>query len=408
MAENAERNLRLFQELISCSHNLYFWTFDTRMECVHTTCPESRLLKLIFTLDETQSAAISELQNKQNPIVLSNPLGLLWIMDFELDSEGNILYTHVIGPTFVEDVSFQTLEQELNRMGLSLPMKQDFLALLKQLPVMPFTRFFDYGVMMHYCITGEKITIDCFQYPRKKLRKQSEHTAVETTHATWAMEQRLMKLVEEGNLNFREESGKMVSTGNIAYLGNGDMIRHMKNLTIIFTALCTRAAIRGGLDSEIAYTLSDQYINSIEACDDLAEIAEINTLMSDDFVKRVHQIKSRTDISIQIQNCCSYIQVHITEKITTAALAQYIGYSETYLSRKFSKEMGMTISEYIMSQKIECAKILLSSGKESVQDISDHLGFHSQSYFGEQFRKATGTTPGKFRSQMAKESKEKA
>ena len=50
-----------------------------------------------------------------------------------------------------------------------------------------------------------------------------------------------------------------------------------------------------------------------------------------------------------------------------------------------------------MLQKIERAKILLRAGKQSIQEIAEQLGIQSQSYFGQQFKKVTGMTPGEYR-----------
>lgn len=106
-------------------------------------------------------------------------------------------------------------------------------------------------------------------------------------------------------MNYKEQAGRMVGIGMTGNLGNGDSIRHIKNITIVYTALCIRAAIRGGVDSEIAYTLSDQYINAIETCASLSEIAEVNAAMQEDFVRRVHQIKKQTAFPLRSGNAAT-------------------------------------------------------------------------------------------------------
>lgn len=398
MAENAERNIRLLQELISCAHNLFFWTFDSRMTCVHSTCPDEQAFKTVFALDDSQTAALKELQEKNLPVAITGMLKFLWIADFERDSSGSLLYIHVIGPAFVEDVAPRSLEAALNQVGIPMTLKCDFLRLLEQIPVIPITRLFEYGLMLHYCITGQKITISDIQYPNVKQHKSDSGSVYADTHGSWAMEQKVLKLVEEGNLDIKRQTSQLASIGTVGNLGNGDSLRHFKNITIVFTALCTRAAIRGGLDPEIAYTLSDRYINGIEGCGSLSEIAEVNAAMQEDFARRVHQIKLSTGISPEIQKCCDFIQIHIERKVTAAELANCSGYSEAHLARKFKQELGMTIAEYTISQKMKYAEALLQSENKTVQEVAEQLGFHSQSYFGQQFKKVTGTTPGEYQS----------
>jgi AraC-like DNA-binding protein len=104
-------------------------------------------------------------------------------------------------------------------------------------------------------------------------------------------------------------------------------------------------------------------------------------------------------ISLPIQSCCDYIQLHICEKIQTKTLAEKVSYTEYYLTRKFKKEVGISINEYIQIQKIQYAKCLLSISSETIQYISDLLNFCSRSYFSQVFFKIEGISPSEYREQ---------
>jgi len=396
MSENAERNLRLFQELLTCAHNVYFWTYDSHLANTYTNCPDSAVLSPLFLGNEEQTRPLLPLGEKNRPAVLEDSLGLLWIADYEKDTVGALLYIHVIGPVFIEDFSERTLENALRSMDIPAGRRQPILRVLEALPVIPVTRFYEYGIMLHYCICGERIAFSDLQYPESHKNMKKGNASQPESHGTWAMEQELLRLIEEGNPDYRKKAGKLVTGGNVANLGRGDSIRQVKNITIIFTALCTRAAIRGGLSPEVAYTLSDKYIIGIESCSTLSEVAETNDAMQEDFVNRVHQCKLK-QYSVPIQNCCNYIQLHIGDRNSIPDLARQTGYSENYLSRKFRKEMGITLTEYVTGQRIGAAREMLISGTEEIQDICTRLGFGSQSYFGEVFRKYTKMSPSEYR-----------
>jgi len=104
---------------------------------------------------------------------------------------------------------------------------------------------------------------------------------------------------------------------------------------IVFTALCTRAAIRGGLSLQLAYNLNDYYVQSIEQCSSITELTNISHDMYEDFINRVHNLKLHPEISAPIRSCCYFIMLHIYDEIDLDTLAEKIGYSNYYLSRRF-------------------------------------------------------------------------
>lgn len=399
MANTIQSNLYLLRELITCGQDIFFWTFDAGFSLRYTNCPAEKYYAYIFDIDSSTAELIRQLAENNKPAVMTSAAGLLWIVDFERDSLDELLFCHVVGPVYVDEISQRRIDSTIKRLSLPRSEKQELRHLLCQFPIVPITRYYDYGLMLHYCITGEKINYSDFQYPKMEPAESNtnQSSAAIDSYSTWIMEQNLLRLIEDGNPDYKKQSSHIVGLGHIGQLGNGDPIRHLKNLTIIFTAMSARAAIKGGLTPEIAYTLSDKYISGIEASSTVAEITEINTAMQDDFVSRVHQYKLDSSSFPQVQNCCNYLQLHLSEKISIPELAAKMGYSSSYLAKIFKKETGMTINEYIMSLKIQQAQGALRLSDESIQNICNQLGFCSQSYFGVQFKKITGMSPLEYR-----------
>lgn len=152
------------------------------------------------------------------------------------------------------------------------------------------------------------------------------------------------------------------------------------------------------MPSETAYDLCDTYIRRTEETQDLGSLTLLNREMFHDFVVRVHRQKiNARNISPQIAKACDYICLHLNEKVDIHFLAQYLGYSDYYFSNKFKQEVGMTVRDFVMEQKVEKAKSMLCNTTDSILEISVALGYGSQSYFGEVFRKFTGMTPVEYR-----------
>lgn len=94
-----------------------------------------------------------------------------------------------------------------------------------------------------------------------------------------------------------------------------------------------------------------------------------------------------------------YIREYLSEDLNVEQMAKDLYVSRSYLSTKFKKETGMTLTVYIQEQKIKKAMEYLKNTDKSVLEISTFLGFSSQGYFQNVFKKCTGMTPKEFRGQ---------
>ena len=92
-----------------------------------------------------------------------------------------------------------------------------------------------------------------------------------------------------------------------------------------------------------------------------------------------------------------YIHQNYTyDNINIASLAEMCGISETYFRRIFNKIYGLSPIKYINSLKISRAKDLIASGMYTISEIAELSGFHDESYFSREFKKATGSSPSEY------------
>ena len=113
-------------------------------------------------------------------------------------------------------------------------------------------------------------------------------------------------------------------------------------------------------------------------------------------------LQRSTITSKAVSTCIDYIYEHLHTRITLATLASVTNLSAPYLSRLFKKEIGYSVSEYILNKKLETAKSMLSSSDYSIAEISASLAFPSQSYFTNVLKKDCGLTPKQFRSRNSR------
>lgn len=119
----------------------------------------------------------------------------------------------------------------------------------------------------------------------------------------------------------------------------------------------------------------------------------------DDIVKE----KSDEKISMAIQQVKLYIAKNLAYDIRREDLAQLVNFSTSYLGKIFKEQEGISLTDYILSQRLKMAKYLLKVTELSVTDIALRTGFTYHSYFTRYFKKATSYTPLQYREISRKE-----
>ena len=116
-----------------------------------------------------------------------------------------------------------------------------------------------------------------------------------------------------------------------------------------------------------------------------------------DFASLVAELQNGTRYDRFLRGVTGYVHEHLTEDISVEQMANDLGVSRSHMSTKFKKETGMTLTNYIQEQKIKKAMEYLKKTEKSILEISTFLGFSSQGYFQNVFKKRTGMTPGEYR-----------
>ena len=241
-----------------------------------------------------------------------------------------------------------------------------------------------------HATTLEQAFREMFRY-----NEQLQYDEVEK-HTSLQFENRMLFYIQNGlpkKLLALFENSSVGRTGKLS----SDFLRQEKNNAICSVTLSTRAAIAGGLNSEIAFQFSDITIQQIENCSTVNEINMLTYKTTLELCERVAALQKNSSNNPMIDRIVKYIIEHICEKITVDDLAKLVHTNRSFLSGKFKSEMGISLNEYINKQKITEAKRLLLHTETSLPAIASYLSFSSQSHFQNTFRKVTGTTPANYR-----------
>lgn len=219
-------------------------------------------------------------------------------------------------------------------------------------------------------------------------------------HISVDFETAICNAIESGNKAQLERCLNTPTRGRVGRMSSNDL-RQQKYSVICMATLASRAAIRGGLPSETAFSLSDLYCQRVDLLSDLQLIQNMTYTMLVDYCDRVQKIQNRPSVSSVIQKCISYISVHLHEPVSLEQLSNHCGLCGRSLSLRFKKEMGMGIPEYIHREKLQEAEYLLRHSGYSLSEITSFLNYPSQSYFTQIFKKYKNLTPQQFRDSKA-------
>jgi len=99
----------------------------------------------------------------------------------------------------------------------------------------------------------------------------------------------------------------------------------------------------------------------------------------------------------KISQARKFLSDNLQNPPTIPVLAKMVGINECYLKKGFKDMYETTISGFIQEQRIQKAKLLLSTTQQSITEIAEEVGFSNSSNFTNAFKNFTGVLPSSIR-----------
>ncbi|MCD8335279.1 MAG: helix-turn-helix domain-containing protein [Clostridiales bacterium] len=217
-----------------------------------------------------------------------------------------------------------------------------------------------------------------------------------TLHNPYQQEQREQESIRTGNQQALLESFGEVYVGQIGKLAPTPL-RQSKDLAIVLITLASRSAIAGGLLPEIAFSMSDAFIQQTERLRHEGDVMALARLAEMEYCQKVHEFSAEAGQSALVTACKSLVLQQLHTRIEIQGLAKELDVNPSYLSQLFAQEAGISLKDYITREKLRFAKQQLIYSDDSYETIAYTFAFSSQSHFGQVFKKWEGMTPGQYR-----------
>lgn len=273
--------------------------------------------------------------------------------------------------------------------------------------VNPFD-FFSLLQLLYYNINKTKFTAEQFfdcNAVLKNIRTVDQilfiRREASVYHHTYLGELQVCDIIRNGQIDKLSEGTRFAGNG-IPGTIHPDPLRNAKDLGIITITIIARPAIQGGVSDEVAYAMSDAYMQEIEACNSQKDVFNVCFRAASEYTHAVAELKKQSDYSEYVVLCIEYLQKHLHEKILLEDIADTLNVGLKQLTTTFKKETGESITTYILNERIREAKSLLTYTNIYFSEISTYLNFCSQSYFTSVFKKNTGMTPAEYRKKYYK------
>lgn len=225
----------------------------------------------------------------------------------------------------------------------------------------------------------------------------------DTPHNAYSYEIKHLEAVSEGNPEKALRALRAPMHGKEGRMGFTPL-RHAKNSAIINATLDARAAIRGGVRVETAYTLADFFILTAELCKTEAEAIKVREECTYRFALLVKEQKHKDtqNYSLIVNKLLEEIERSIFVKVTRKDLVDSLERNEDYVERLFKKDIGHSIMEHLRIKRINTAKEILATSNIKISDLAALLHFSSTSHLARVFKLYTNVSPIEYREKIHK------
>ena len=157
-------------------------------------------------------------------------------------------------------------------------------------------------------------------------------------------------------------------------------------------SLSSRAAVEGGADAEQVMVKLQDFNNEVNSIERIEEFFFKVQKVIEEFLNGIFKLADKKHLSL-VNNARNFIMENYHKPLTLKATADHLFISPSHLSRLFRLELDCTFNDYLTRVRVEKAVELMKKPEFSVEQVSKAIGFKSQSYFAEVFRKYIGVTP---------------
>ncbi len=323
------------------------------------------------------AASIMEIVPPLEAIDYRDEFGLHYLVFQGRDSEEGIYY--FFGPFLYRAHTEEDFRATLERNGLSENALNALQWYFKRVPVvfevlswrLMFTAFLSRFLANP---TMEIHTVRCDRPERLKEKPSIALSSIPFTsiEARYETEQKMLDAIRRGDMSEATYQQNMFM-GFTLDQRIPDPLRNAKDMVIAASTAMRKAVQQAEVHPLYIDGVSAEMLCEIEEAESLAEVSALVPGMIRRYCLLV-QTYSRERYSGLVRDVLNFVDFHYMEPLSLESLALQYSVNKNYLSTRFSKEVKMTLTDYINLTRVRRSLKLLSTTAMSMQEIAELEG----------------------------------
>lgn len=219
-----------------------------------------------------------------------------------------------------------------------------------------------------------------------------------SVEARYAVENRMLDAIRRGDISEATYQQNLFM-GFTLDQRLPDTMRDGKDMLIAVNTAYRKAIEQAAVHPFYIDAISGQFVTEIENAENPAQLQALIPKMIRHYCLLV-QRHSLERYSSAVRNSLNYIDFHYMEPLNLEGLAARFAINKNYLSSRFHKEVGVTVTEYINSIRVRRSEELLGKTALSMQSVAEQCGFSDANYFTRIFKKINGVSPNEYRKSL--------
>lgn len=153
-------------------------------------------------------------------------------------------------------------------------------------------------------------------------------------------------------------------------------------------------------EGEVFFSIFQEEVNYYEKFNRLENLKSIERWCNNYFSWIINYLLNRHESrqeGVLLRAKRFILDNYASPELNLQSVADYVGLNPKYLSSRFTKEIGVTFSSYLIEIRITKAKKLLKTTNLKIYEISERVGYNNVEHFNRIFKRECEISPSDFR-----------